>query len=177
MSFETKCMSGVKTSFSDTEVIVHPHVHLSSANRAADAEKNPSGELDQLSADRSDAMRYEMGRTLHPYVLLNFLPCSEAAGRPLSLAVVFHLSSTPLIMIRYAWQTGLNDKDRESLIELMDDWTRASPERVLALFRQLECLSVGPIRATVSGIATAETLEHLMYAVLGNAGDFGGLTL
>src|ERR1700677_81051 len=103
MTFETRRMSGVRTSFSDTEVIVHPHVHLSSANRPADAEKNPSGELDQPSADRSDAMRHEIGRTLNPYVLLNFLPCSETADKTLSLAVVFHLSSAPLIIIRYSW--------------------------------------------------------------------------
>jgi hypothetical protein len=48
----------------------------------------------------------------------------------------------------------------------MNGWMRTPPEQALILFRQLECLSAGPIRATVSGIATAEGLENLMYAVL-----------
>jgi hypothetical protein len=177
MSLETKRMSGVKASFSDTGVIMHPHVHLYSANRAADPEKYPFRELDQLIADRSDAMRHEIVPVLYPYVLLNFLPGSEVAANPLSLAVVFHLNSAPLIMIRYDWQVSLDAENREYLSKLMDDWMKTPPERVLALFRQLECLSVGPLRATVSGIATGEALEHLVYAVLGHAGDPGRLTM
>jgi hypothetical protein len=69
-------------------------------------------------------------------------------------------------MIRHNWQVSLDVKDREYLSEIMNSWMRTPPERVLVLFWQLECLSAGSIGATVSGIATAEGLENLMYAVL-----------
>jgi len=172
-----KRASGVSTSFFESEVIVHSHFHLYSANRAADAEKNPPGEPDQLSADRSDTMRHEKAPALHPYVLLSFLPLSEAAEKRISLAVVFHQNTVPIIMIRHNWQVRLDAEDSEYLGDFMDDWMKTPPERVLALFRQLECLSTGPIRATVSGIATAEGLENLMYAVLTPAGVRGQRTM
>jgi hypothetical protein len=173
MGFDNKHVSGVRACFSDTEVTVHPHVHLHSANKAADPDENPSGELDQLRSDRPGAMRYEMAPALHPYVLLNFLPLSEAADKRVPLAVVFHQNTVPIIMIRHNWQVSLDAEDREYLSEFMDHWMKTPPERVLVLFRQLECLSAGPIRATVSGIATAEGLENLMYAVLTHAGVRG----
>jgi hypothetical protein len=80
-------------------------------------------------------------------------------------------------MIRHNWQVRLDAEDSEYLGDFMDDWMKTPPERVLALFRQLECLSTGPIRATVSGIATAEGLENLMYAVLTPAGVRGQRTM
>jgi hypothetical protein len=168
MGLDAMHVSRVRASFFGKGVTVNPHMY--SANRAADPEENLSEELDQLREDRSDAIRLEMTRALYPYVLLRFLPCSEAAEKPVALAAIFHQNIVPLVMIRHDWQTGLDANDREYLIEFMDEWTRTPPNRVLALFRQLECLSIGPIRATVSGIATAEALEHLMYAVLGHAG-------
>lgn len=168
MSLETKRVSGLRASFSGKEVIVHPHVHLYSANRAADTEKNPAEELDQLKADRSDAMRHEMTRALHPYVLLRFLPCSEAADKSVALAVIFHQHCVPLIMIRHEWQIGFDAEDRKYLAELMDDWARTPAEQLLALLRQLECLADGPLRTAGSGIATAEALEYLINTVLGN---------
>jgi hypothetical protein len=177
MGLETKRMFGVRASFCETEVIVYPNVHLYSANRAADPDENLAGDLDQLRTDRSDPMQLKMARALHLYVLLKFLPGSAAADKPLALTVVFHHDIAPLIVIRHDWQTRLDAKNRKYLSKLMDDWTRTPPERVLALFRQLECLSIGPIRATVSGIATAETLEHLMYAVLRHAGAPGQCTM
>ena len=146
------------------------HPHLYSANRAADPDENPAEEPDRLRAERSDLAQLEMAPALHPYVLLNFLPLSEAADKLVPLAVVFHQNTVPIIIIRHNWQVSLDAKDREYLSELMDDWMKTPSERVLILFRQLECLSVGPIRATVSGITTAEGLEHLMYAVLTHAG-------
>lgn len=156
---------------------MYPHVHLHSANKAADPDENPSGELDQLRSDRPDAMLCEMAPALHPYVLLNFLPLSEAADKPVPLAVVLHQNTVPIIIIRHDWQVSLNAEDRDYLSELMDDWMKTPPERVLALFRQLEYLSAGPIRATVSGMATAEGLENLMYAVLTHAGVLGQWTM
>lgn len=149
---------------------MHPHVRLYSANRAADNDENPAECLDQLGADRSDPIQLEMAPALHPYVMLNFLFYPEAADKLVPLAVVFHRNTFPTIIIRHDWQIGFNAEDRKYLAELMDDWARTPPERLLALFRQLECLSTGPIRTTVSGIATAEGLEHLMYAILGHAG-------
>jgi hypothetical protein len=166
MSFDNKHVSRVRAHFSDPEVTVRPQVHLHSANKAADPDGNPSGELDQLRSDRPGAMRYEMAPALHPYVLLNFLPLSEAAEKRVPFAVVFHQNTVPIIMIRHNWQVTLDAEDRDRLSELLDDWVKTPPEKVLALFRQLECLSTGPIRATVSGIVTAEGIENLMYAVL-----------
>jgi len=63
---------------------VHPHVYWYLANKAADAEKYPSGELGQLRADPPGAMRDEIALALHPYVLLKFLPFSETgkSGAP-----------------------------------------------------------------------------------------------
>jgi hypothetical protein len=132
---------------------MHPDVYLYSANSAAGPDENPVEELDRLRADQSGAMRHEMVSALHPYVLLNFLPFSEAADKQVPLAVVFHQNIVPIIVIRHNWQVSLDAKDREYLSALMDDWMKTPPERVLVLFRQLECLSTGPIRATVSGIA------------------------
>jgi hypothetical protein len=80
-------------------------------------------------------------------------------------------------MIRHDWQTGLDTNDRRYLIKFMDDWARTPPERVLALFRQLKSLLIGPIRATISGVTTPEALEHLMNAVLGHAGAPGRWTM
>ncbi len=159
------------------EVTVRPHLHLYSPNRAAHSEDIPAGEPDQLRVNRSDAMCSEMAGFLHPYVLLNFLSSSEAADKPLALAVIFHQDLVPIIVIRHDWQMDLDAEDREYLIELMDDWARTPPERVLALFRQLEGLSIGPLRATDTGIATAEALEFLMYAILGRGRDPGQWTM
>jgi hypothetical protein len=177
MTFEMKCMSGVTTSFSDTEVTVYTHVHLSSANRTAADEKNSSDEVDQLSDDRLDAMQQGGAPSLHPYVLLNFSFNSEVGCKFLPVAVVFHKNTVPIIMIRHNWQVSLDAENREYLSEVLDNWMKTPPERVLALFRQLESLSTGPIRVTVSGIATAEGLEHLMYAVLTHAGVRGQRTM
>jgi hypothetical protein len=158
MSLETKRVCGVSATFSETEVTVHLH------------DENPAEWLDQLRGDPSDPIQLEMAPALHPYVMLKFLPYSEAADRLVPLAVVFHRNTIPIIIIRNDWQKGLNAEDRKSLAELMDDWERTPSERLLALFRQLECLSTGPIRATASGIATAEGLGNLTCAVLGHAG-------
>jgi len=146
---------------------VHPHVHLYSAERANDDDENPS---EWLSADRSDPMQLETPPGLHPYVMLNFLPYSETAEKPVPLAVVFHRNTVPIIIIRHNWQIGLNVEDHKYLAELMDDWKRKPFKQLLSLFRQLECLSVGPITTTVSGLVTAEGLGNLAYTVLGQAG-------
>ena len=149
---------------------MHPHVRLYLANRAADDDENPAEWRDQLRVDRSDPMQLGMAPALHPYVMLNFLPYSEAADKLVHLAVVFHRNTVPIIIICDDWQIGLNADDRKYVTELIDDWERTPSERLLALFRQLERLSAGPIRATVSGIATEEGLGNLTYAVLGYAG-------
>jgi hypothetical protein len=141
---------------------VHPHVRLYSANRAADPDEIPAEWLDQSRADRSDQMQLEMAPDLHLYVLLKFFPGSGAADKSLAHAVVFHQNTGPMIIIRHDWQVGLDSKDRQYLAELIDDWARTPPERLLALFRQLESLSVGQLRATDSGVATAEVLEYLI---------------
>ena len=149
---------------------MHPHVYWYLANKAVDAEKYLSGELGQLRADPPGAMRDEIALALHPYVLLKFLPFSETGEKPVPLAVVFHRDSAPLIVIRHDWQVGLDTEDCECLIELMDNCTNTAPEGEVALFQQLECLSTGRLRATGSGIATAESLVNLMHEVLGRAG-------
>ena len=133
--------------------------------------------MDHLSADRSDAIFSEMVRGLYPYVLLMFLPCSESAYKSVCLAVVFQLGGAPLIMIRHDWQIGFDAKDQRYLTELMDVWTKTPPEEVIALFLQLECLSVGPIKATVSGMATSETVERLTSDLLGRAAVSGQWTM
>jgi hypothetical protein len=177
MGSDTKQVSGVSAYFSDTEVTLRPQVHLHSAYKAADPDENPSEEQDQPSFDQPGAMPHEMAPILHPYVLLNFLPLSEASEKRVPVAVVFHQNTVPIIMIRHNWQERFDAEDCEYFGELMDDWMKTPPERVLALFRQLECLSAGPIRATVSGIATAEGLENLMYAVLTHSGGPGQLPM
>jgi len=170
MSLETKHVPEVRAYFSDTEVIVHPHVHWYLTNKAADAEENPPETLDQLRAYRPGAMRHAMAPALHPYVLLNFLPLSQLADKQVPLAVLFHRDIAPVVMIRHDWQVGFDTEDCQFLMERMDDCTNTPPERVLALFQQLEALSVGPLRATGSGIVTAESLVYLMYEVLGQTG-------
>lgn len=149
------------------------HILLHSSGKAANPDENPSGELDKLRSDRPGAMPYEMAPALHPYVLLNFSSNSEVACKSLPLAVVFRQNTVPIIIIRHNWQVSLDAKDRDYLSELLDDWMRTPPERVLALFRELECLSAGPITTTAFGIATAESLDQLMYAVLERAGVLG----
>lgn len=149
---------------------MYPHMRLYSANRAADDDENPAQWLDQLRADRSDPTQLEMAPALLPYVILHFLPDSEAADKLVPLAVVFHRNTVPKIIIRHNWQIGLNAEGHKYLAELMDDWERTPFKQLLALFRQLECLSAGPIRATVSGLVTAEGLGNLTYTVLGQAG-------
>ena len=170
MSLETKRVSGVRATLSDTEVTVHPHVRLYSANREADHDEIPAEWLDQLRTDRSDPMPLEMAPALLPYVILHFLPDSEAADKLVPLAVVFRRNTVPIIIIRHNWQIGLNVEDHKYLAELMDDWKRKPFKQLLSLFRQLECLSVGPITTTVSGLVTAEGLGNLTYTVLGQAG-------
>ena len=145
---------------------MHPHSY--SANGAADPNENPAEEPDRLRADRSDLAQPEMARALYPYVQLKFLPRSEAPDKLLAIAVVFHRNTVPIIMIRYNWQAGLDSNDLKYLAELMDDWARTPAERLLALFRQLECLSIGPLITTGSGIAAPEALEYLMNTVLGS---------
>ena len=162
-------MPGAIASFSDTEVTVHPRVYWYLANKAADSEEYPSEELGQLRADPSGAMRDEIALALHPYVLLKFLLFSEARNKLVPLAVIFHWNIAPVIVIRHDWQVGLATGDCEYLIELMDNCTNTPPEREVALFQQLECLSTGRLRATGSGIATAESLVNLMYEALGRA--------
>jgi hypothetical protein len=151
-------------------VTVHPHVYWYLANKATDAEEYPSEELGQLRADPSGAMRDEIALALHPYVLLKFLLFSEAGDKLVPLAVVFHRNIAPVIVIRHDWQVGLDTEGCEYLIELMDNCTNTPPEREVVLFQQLECFSIGRLRATGSGIATAESLVNLMHEVLGRAG-------
>jgi hypothetical protein len=158
-------------------VIVHPHVNLHSSAKEADSDENPFEELDQLRFDRPCTMRQELATDLHPYVLLNYLPLSKPADKPVPLAVVFHRNSAPIIIIRHNWQVSLDARDDKYLSELMDAWMSTPPERVLALFRQLERLSAGSLRATVSGIVRAEGLENLVCAVLGGGGAFGQLSM
>jgi hypothetical protein len=177
MGLETKRAPEVRAYFSDTEVTVHPHLYLHSAGKATNPDENRSEEQEQLSDDRPGEMQQGRAPSLHPYVLLNFSSNSEVGGKFLPVAVVFHQHTIPIIMIRHNWQVTLDAEDREYLIELLDDWVKTPPERVLALLRQLECLSAGPIRATVSGTATAEGLENLMYAVLTHAGVSGERTM
>jgi hypothetical protein len=149
---------------------VYPHVRLYSTNSAADDDENPTQWLDQLRADRSDPMQLEMVPALLPYVILHFLPDSEAADKLVPLAVVFRRNTVPIIIIHHNWQIGLNVENHKYLAELMDDWEGTPFKQLLALFRQLERLSVGPIRATVSGLVTAEGLGNLTYTVLRQAG-------
>jgi hypothetical protein len=153
---------------------VHPRVYWYLASKAGDVEENPLEELDRLRAEQSAAMRFEIAPALHPYVLLNFLLFSEAADKRVPLVVLFHRNIAPVIIIRHDWQAGLNAEDSQYLIELMNDCTNTPPEGELALFQRLECFSIGPLRATGSGIATAESLASLIYEVLGRA-DVPGL--
>jgi hypothetical protein len=169
MGLEAKYVFGERASYSDTEVTVHPRVYWYLASKAADAEESPSEGLDLLRADQPGAVRDQMAPALHPYVLLNFLLFSEAADKRVPFAVLFHRNIAPVIIIRHDWQAGLNAEDSKYLIELMDDCTNTSPEQELALFKRLECFSIGPLRATGSGIATAESLASLIYEVLGRA--------
>jgi hypothetical protein len=143
--------------------------HLSSTDRAADPDENPAEGPNRLRADQLDPAQHEGARALYPYVLLRFLPGSKTVDKLLAIAVLFHRNSVPIIMIRHNWQAGLDSNDLKYLAELMDDWARTPAERMLALFRQLECLSIGPLRTSGSGVATAEALEYLMNTVLGNA--------
>ena len=161
-----KRVAGVRAAFSDTEVTMHPDLYSTSSG--ADPDENPAEAPDQLRAGQSDPMQIAMARALYPYVLLRFLPCSEAVDKSLALAVVFHRNTIPIIMIRHNWQVGLDSEDLKYLAELMDDWARTPAEQLLALLRQLECLADGPLRTAGSGIATAEALEYLINTVLGN---------
>jgi hypothetical protein len=169
-SIEKKSVPGVGAISFDTEVTVNLHIRLSSADKEADPDENSAEELDQLKAKPSNPVQFESARALYPYVQLEYLPSLQATDRLLALGVVFHRNTVPIIMIRYNWQIEFDAEDRKYLTELMDGWTNTPPERLLALFHQLESLSIGPLRATGSGVATAEALEHLMYAVLGHAG-------
>lgn len=108
--------------------------------------------------------------------LLRFVRLSYASGpgkeTPRKIPVlVFEQDEKLHVVIRSGWEEGISALDREYLSELMADWRCLASGDIAATLDQLAELSIGPLRATSSGVMKPSQIASLSRRVEAGAGD------
>jgi hypothetical protein len=97
------------------------------------------------------------------FVLLHYSPTSAHTERPEIRVLVISRASGIEVHTEQRWQEGLSAQDCEYLSELIRDWEQTTDTDTL--LRELEELSIGPLRTIDSGMLDGAARQALIRAI------------